>query len=63
MTKINGYTEEQVKAILEADTKRKERQKRTTQRQLAKTRLYLRKAKEMGITVTDEEIDEEINKR
>ena len=59
---IANYSEQQIKAILLADEKRKERQKLQTKKQLAKTRLYIRKAKEVGIVVTEQEIDDEINK-
>ena len=59
---IEGYTNEQIAKIIEQGEKRKERQKLQTKKQVAKTRLYIRKAKEMGIVVSEQEIDDEINR-
>lgn len=60
---VMKYTQEQIEAIVKKEEARKQRQRKTTQRQLAKQRIILRKAKEKGITVTEEEIKKEMSKK
>ena len=60
---MKGYSEEQLKALVEREEKRKARQKLQTAKQLAKMKVLRRKAEAAGIVVTEEEIMEEINKK
>lgn len=59
---VMKYTQAQIEEIVAKEEKRKERQRRTTQRQLAKNRIFLRKAREAGIVVTNDEILAEMSK-
>jgi hypothetical protein len=54
---MNNLTDEQ-KKLIEVGQKTKDQQRRQT----AKTRILVRKAREAGITVTDDEVDEFIRK-
>jgi hypothetical protein len=54
---MNNLTDEQ-KKLIEVGQKTKDQQRRQT----AKTRILVRKAREAGIIVTDEEVDEFIRK-
>lgn len=57
--KALGVTEKQVVDLVTKEKARKEKERRSWTRQ----RLILRKAKEAGITVTEEEIDTELAKK
>jgi len=56
---IKGYTDEQIKKLIEQDQKRKE----YNMRRRIEMELYKLKAVEKGITVTEAEIDAEIKRR